>query len=116
MSRLARPWQVWYADLSPVIGSEQSGRRPILVLSSPTHAAFPIPRTIVVPLTTKTRGLDHHVPITSRESGLDRPSWARTDDIRSISEQRLVGQRPLGVITDKEKNEVRRYLRLMLDL
>lgn len=115
MSRLARPWQVWYADLSPVIGSEQAGRRPVLVVASPTHAAFPIPMTIVVPLTTKTRGLDHHVPITSRESGLDRPSWARTDDVRSISEQRLIGS-PLGVVTDKEKQEVRRYLRLMLDL
>ncbi|MCJ0872290.1 type II toxin-antitoxin system PemK/MazF family toxin [Streptomyces sp. AP-93] len=116
MSRLARPWQVWYADLSPVIGSEQAGRRPVLVVASPTHAAFPIPMTIIVPLTTKTRGLDHHVPINSPESGLDRPSWARTDDIRSISEQRLVGHTPLGVVSDKERNEVRLYLRLMLDL
>ncbi|MBW5485231.1 type II toxin-antitoxin system PemK/MazF family toxin [Streptomyces bambusae] len=115
MSRLARPWQVWYAD-SPVIGSEQAGRRPVLVVASPMHVAFPIPMTIVVPLTTKTRGLDHHVPITSKESGLDRPSWARTEDIRAISEQRLTGRAPIGVITDKEKAEVRKYLRLMLDI
>ncbi|MGF1428599.1 type II toxin-antitoxin system PemK/MazF family toxin [Kitasatospora sp. LaBMicrA B282] len=115
MSRRCAPWQVWMADLSPVIGSEQAGRRPVVVVSSPLFASFPTAMAIVVPLTTADRGLPHHVPVVSAQSGLNRPSWARTDDVRTISEQRLTG-RPLGTVTDKEREEIRTYLRLMLDL
>ncbi|MFF2123580.1 type II toxin-antitoxin system PemK/MazF family toxin [Kitasatospora sp. NPDC058184] len=116
MSRKSAPWQVWMADLSPVIGSEQAGRRPCVVVSSPLFASFPTAMAIVVPLTTQDRGLPHHVPVTSSRSGLNRPSWARTDDLRTISEQRLIGSRPLGTVTDKEADEIRTYLRLMIDL
>lgn len=115
MSRKAAPWQVWMADLSPVVGSEQSGRRPVVVVNSAFYAAFPIPMAIVVPLTTQDRGLPHHVPVSSAQSGLHRPSWARTDDIRATSERRLTGQ-PLGTVTDKEADDIRSYLRLMLDV
>ncbi|MGE7439748.1 type II toxin-antitoxin system PemK/MazF family toxin, partial [Kitasatospora sp. NPDC001175] len=67
-------------------------------------------------LTTADRGLPHHVPVTSPHSGLNRPSRARTDDVRTISEQRLIGPRPLGTVTDKEADEIRTYLRMMIDL
>ncbi|MFE3199774.1 type II toxin-antitoxin system PemK/MazF family toxin [Embleya sp. NPDC059237] len=103
------------ADLAPVIGSEQSGRRPVVVVNSPFYASFPIAMAIIVPLTTQDRGLPHHVPVSSPQSGLRRPSWARTDDVRAISEQRLIG-RPLGSVGDKEAEEIRTYLRLMLDV
>ena len=115
MSRKSAPWQVWLADLSPVIGSEQSGRRPIVVVNSPFYASFPISMAIVVPLTTQGRGLPHQVPVSSAQSGLHRQSWARTDDVRAISEHRLVGH-PLGSVSDQEANDIRGYLRLMLDL
>ncbi|MFI6850024.1 type II toxin-antitoxin system PemK/MazF family toxin [Kitasatospora sp. NPDC050467] len=68
------------------------------------------------PLSAQDRGLPHHVPVSSSRSGLNRPSWARTDDIRTISEQRLIGSRPLGTVTDKEAKEIRTYLRMMTDL
>jgi len=103
------------ADLSPVIGSERSGRRPVVIVSSPFYASFPIPMAIIVPLTTQDRGLPHHVPVSSPQSGLHRPSWARTDDMRAISEQRLTG-RPLGSVSSKEADEIRANLRLMLDI
>ena len=103
------------ADLSPVIGSEQSGQRPVVVVNSPFYASFPISMAIVVPLTTQDRGLPHHVPVSSAQSGLRRQSWARTDDVRAISEQRFTG-RPLGSVSDKEADDIRAYLRLMLDI
>lgn len=103
------------ADLSPVVGSEQSGRRPVVVVSSPLLASFPTAMAIVIPLTTRDRGLIHHVPVSSARSGVHRPSWARTEDIRAISERRLVGS-PLGTVSDKEAAEIRAYLQLMLDL
>ena len=103
------------ADLSPVIGSEQSGRRPVVVVNSPFYSTFPIRMAIVVPLTTQDHGLPHHVPVSSTQSGLHQQSWARTEDVRSISEQRLIG-RPLGSASDKEADDIRTYLRLMLDI
>lgn len=115
MSRKSAPWQVWMADLSPVVGSEQSGSRPVVIVNSPFYASFPTPMTIVVPLTSQDRGLPHHVPVSSPQSGLRRQSWARTDDIRAISERRLTG-RPLGTVSDKEAADIRTYLRLMLDI
>lgn len=116
MSKLARPWQVWLADLAPTVGSEQRGRRPCVVVSSTLHCAFPISMVIVVPLTTVDRGLPHHVPIGSVFSGLDRPSWARTEDVRAISEQRFASGRPLGVVSASERDAVREHLRLMIDI
>ncbi|MFJ1708500.1 type II toxin-antitoxin system PemK/MazF family toxin [Kitasatospora sp. NPDC088346] len=116
MSRKSAPWQVWMADLSPVTASEQAGRRPVVVVSSPLFARFPTAMAIVAPLATADRGLPHHVPVTSTQSGLNRPSWALTDGVRTISEQRLIGSRPLGTVTDKEADDIRTYLRMMIDL
>lgn len=103
------------ADLSPVVGSEQSGRRPVVIVNSPFYASFPTAMAIVVPLTTQDRGLPHHVPVSSVQSGLHRQSWARTDDVRAISERRLTGH-PLGTVSEKEAEDIRGYLRLMLDI
>ena len=107
---------MWFADLNPVAGSEQAGKRPVVVVSSPLFAAFPTAMAIVVPLSSRNRGLPHHVRVDSPESGLDRPSWARVDDVRAISEQRLVGHRRVGQVTTKEAEEIRAQLRLMIDL
>ena len=87
----------------------------MVVVSSPFFASFPTAMAIVVPLTTRDRGLPHHVPITSAAAGLKRPSWARTDDVRTISEQRLTGS-PLGSVDVEEIAEIRAWLRLMLDV
>ena len=115
MSRKSAPWQVWMADLSPVVGSEQAGRRPVVLVSSPFFTSFPTAMAIIVPLTTADRGLPHHVAVSPAASGVHRPSWARTDDVRTISEQRLIGA-PIGTVTDKEAAEIRVWLRLMLDI
>ncbi|WP_434596268.1 type II toxin-antitoxin system PemK/MazF family toxin [Streptomyces sp. A5-4] len=114
MSRKSAPWEVWFVDLDPVTGSEQGRRRPVVVVSSPLFAAFPTAMAIVVPLSSVGRGLPHHVPVSSPESGLDRPSWARVDDVRAISEQRLT--RKMGNATSKEAEDIRAQLRLMMDI
>jgi mRNA interferase MazF len=116
VSRIARPWQVWVADLNPTVAGEQRGRRPCVVVSSSLYCAFPIPMVIVVPLTTVDRDLPHHIPILSASAGLDRPSWARTEDIRAISEQRFISGRPLGVLSPAERDAVRAQLLLMIDI
>ena len=113
MSRV-RPWQVWLADFGQPVGSEQLGVRPVVVVASDLHCRFPIDMTLVIPVTTRDRGLPHHVPIGSAESGLDRPSWARTEDITAISTRRITIGQPLGRLTVEERTEVGRWLRRMI--
>ncbi|MFC0862249.1 type II toxin-antitoxin system PemK/MazF family toxin [Sphaerimonospora cavernae] len=109
MSRSARfaPWQVWLVDFGQPIGHEQGGLRPAVVVGSATHCRFPIDMALVVPLTTRDRGLDHHVRIDSPESGLNRPSWARTEEITAVSTERFARSRPLGTASDAEVAELR---------
>lgn len=116
MSRPPRltPWQLWWVDLGNPIGHEQGGLRPGLVVSSVTHLRFPIGMALVVPLTTRDRGLDHHVRIDSREAGLNRPGWARTEDIRAVSTERFTRPKPIGTASDGEIAELREWLQEMV--
>jgi mRNA interferase MazF len=109
-----RPWQVWLVDFGQPVGSEQRGVRPAIVVASDLHCRFPIDMTIVIPLTTRNRGLPHHVEISSPNSGLRQTSWARTEDVASISTLRLAKDRPLGALNDKEIATVQRWLRRMI--
>jgi mRNA interferase MazF len=110
-----RPGDVWLADLNPVIGSEQADRRPVVVVSSPLHLALPHAVVFVVPVTSRDRGLRHHIPVTSPSSGLSKlPSFTRPEDARALAYQRL--DRRLGAVTPDELAAVRRILRAFLDL
>lgn len=112
--RALAPWQLWWVDLGNPIGHEQGGRRPALLVSSATHLRFPIGMALVVPLTSRDRGLDHHVRLASPSCGLDRPSWARTEDIRAISTDRFTTHTPLGTASAEEITELRTWLREMV--
>jgi mRNA interferase MazF len=109
-----RPWEVWWVDLGNPIGSEQGGRRPAIVVASALHCQFPIDLTLVVPLTIRNRRLPHHVPVGSADAGLEAKSFARTEDVRSISTRRLVGEAAIGRLSAAEQTEVRRWIRRML--
>lgn len=80
--------QIYYADLSPVVGSEQGGMRPVLIIQNNLgnkHA----PTTIVAPITSKftKKILPTHIELT----GLDhlRDSVVLCEQIRVIDKQRL---------------------------
>ena len=111
--RLA-PWQVWLVDFGNPVGHEEGGVRPAVVVGSATHCRFPIGTAIVVPLTTRDRGLDHHVLIDSAESGLARPSWARTEDLTAVSTQRFRRDKPLGTVSPDEVARLSEWLREMV--
>jgi mRNA interferase MazF len=115
VSRRARPGQVWLVDLGVPVGSEQAGRRPAVVIGSTLHCSFPIDMALVAPCTSVHRGLPHHVQIDWQAAGLDRPTWVRTEDVRSVSDRRLGGGAPLGELTGADLAEVRRLIRLMID-
>jgi mRNA interferase MazF len=113
-ARKLAPWQLWVVDFGVPFGHEQGGIRPAVVVSSVTHCAFPIGMALVVPVTTRDRGLDHHVLISSESSGLHRPSWARTEEIIAVSTSRFTQPTPIGTASQDEIAELREWLREMV--
>lgn len=115
MSRVVRPGEVWLVDLGDPIGSEPAGRRPAVVVGSALHCSFPIAMALMAPCTTVDRGLPHHVAVDWAATGLNRPTLVRTEDVRAVSERRLVDRHALGSLTGHDLAEVRRFVRLMVE-
>jgi mRNA interferase MazF len=69
---------------------------------------------LVVPTTTTHRGLPSHVEIEPGVSGLDQVSYAECEDVKSISEQRLITR--LGTVTDVIMFTISRIVRFLLDI
>lgn len=80
---------VWLVDLNPTRGHDQAGMRPALVLSVDLFNRGPAGLVIVVSLTTKNRKVPLHVAIGPPEGGLRARSYAKCEDVRSISTERL---------------------------
>jgi mRNA interferase MazF len=109
----ARRGEIWLVDFGEPVGREQSGSRPAVVVSSDMLNDSRAGVVIVVPLTTTYRGLPSHVEIDRGGSGLDDVSYAKCEDLKSISEQRLTGR--LGAAGDEALFQVTRALRFLLD-
>lgn len=81
---------VYFADLSPVIGSEQGGVRPVLVIQNNIGNRFS-PTVIVAAITAQIQKakLPTHVEIDAEIYGFDRDSVVLLEQIRTIDKQRL---------------------------
>ena len=106
--------EVWLADLDPVKGHEQSGRRPSLVISDDrlNHSAAGL--CVVIPITSKNKGQPLHVPVSPPEGGLTLPSFIKCEDMRSVSLERLLSR--YGQVQPQTLAEVEDRLRLLLKL
>ena len=106
--------EVWTVDFGEPIGREQAGRRPAVVVSADPLNASRAEVVIVVPCTTVRRDLPSHVELEPKTSGLKTVSYAKCEDVKSVSTERLV--RRLGVAGDDELFALGRVLRFLLDL
>lgn len=81
---------VFFADLSPVVGSEQGGVRPVLVIQNDIGNRFS-PTIIVAAITAQIQKakLPTHVEIDAETQGFDRNSVILLEQIRTIDKQRL---------------------------
>lgn len=77
-------------DLEPVVGHEQGGRRPFLLISVNQMNRSRAAMAIGIPLTTRDHGSELHVRIDPPEGGLARASFAMPEKVRSISTERLL--------------------------
>ena len=97
---------VYYADLNPVIGSEQGGVRPVVILQNDIGNKYS-PTTIVAPMTTKSKTyVTMHVKL--KESFLARRSTLLLEQIRTIDKRRLI--KKMGSLSKKSMAEVERLL------
>lgn len=101
-------------DCGEPVGHEQAGRRPALVISADGLNGSRAGVVIVVPCTTTHRNLPSHVELDPDDTGLDEVSYAKCEDLKSVSERRLVTR--IGQVGDEALFAVGRSVRFLLDL
>lgn len=81
---------VYFADLSPVVGSEQGGVRPVLIIQNDIGNRFS-PTVIVAAITAQIQKakLPTHVEIDAKKYNIERDSVILLEQIRTIDKQRL---------------------------
>ena len=101
-------------DLDPTRGHEQSGRRPGLVVSVDLFNHGPADLVVLVPITSKAKGIPFHVEVNPPEGGLKQKSFIKCEDVRSVSRQRLT--RKIGAVSRQTLDAVEDRLRILLSL
>ncbi len=96
--------EVWNMHFDPIIGHEQGGFRPALVLSHGAFNTSDVGLVIVAAITSRPRGLASEVPIMALEGGLDRDSVVLPHQIRTVSHDRL--QRRRGQVKPETLDDV----------
>lgn len=81
---------LYYADLSPVVGSEQGGVRPVLIIQNDIGNKYS-PTVIVAAITSQINKakLPTHIEISAHEYGLNKDSVILLEQIRTIDKKRL---------------------------
>lgn len=104
---------VWYADLSPVMGSEQGGVRPVVVIQNDIGNKHS-PTTIVAPITSRIGKKQLPTHITFNGCGLAKDSVILMEQIRTIDKGRL--KQKLGCLTNEKWEVVNKAIKISLGL
>ena len=115
MERNIRRGDIFYAELNPVIGSEQGGTRPVLVISNNTGNKYS-PTVIIAPITSHTHTkakLPTHTAVKDFDK-LDKDSLILLEQIRTIDKQRL--KQYMGMLPDNVMARVDKALAISLAL
>lgn len=106
--------QIYYADLSPVVGSEQGGYRPVLIIQNDMGNRYS-PTTIAAVITTrKTKAnLPTHIWLNS-ECGLPKESMVECEQVRTIDKKRL--KNFMGQVSEEVMQEIDKGLKISFAL
>ena len=103
--------QIYMADLNPVIGSEQGGIRPVVIIQNDRGNRFS-PTVIVAAITGQDkRNLPTHTKL--KTTGLPKESTALLEQIRTLDKSRLLEK--LGDVSESEMNRITEALRVSID-
>jgi mRNA interferase MazF len=106
---------IFYADLSPVVGSEQGGTRPVLIIQNDIGNQYS-PTTIVAAITSQVSKakLPTHVELECETCGLEKDSIVLTEQIRTIDKRRL--QEKVSSLDEEMMNKINEALAISLGL
>ena len=82
--------EIWMVALSAVIGHEQAGTRPALIVSVDELNYGPAGLVTLLPITSTERDLASRVRLPAGEGGLDRVSYIKCEEVRTVSRDRLI--------------------------
>ena len=90
MDNSVKRGDIFYADLSPVVGSEQGGVRPVLIVQNDTGNRHS-PTVIAAAITSQTgkANLPTHISLAARSCGLTRDSVILLEQVRTLDKSRL---------------------------
>ncbi len=106
---------IYYADLSPVVGSEQGGVRPVLIVQNDVGNKFS-PTVIAAAITSRQSkaNLPTHIMLGADQSGLLKDSVVLLEQIRTIDKRRL--KEKMGSLEDSSMNEIDRAISISFGL
>lgn len=106
---------IFYADLSPVVGSEQGGLRPVLIVQNDVGNKFS-PTVIAAAITSQQAksNLPTHIRIDARDCGLSKDSIVLLEQIRTIDKQRL--KEKMGALDNPTMNGINKALSVSFGL
>jgi mRNA interferase MazF len=115
MTMIVKRGDIFYADLSPVVGSEQGGIRPVIVIQNDVGNKYS-PTVIVAAITSQINKakLPTHVEISSEAYGLNKDSVVLLEQVRTLDKRRL--KEKIGHMTDEDMALVDESLLISLGL
>ena len=107
--------EIYFAQLNPVVGSEQGGVRPVLVVQNDIGNQYS-PTTIILAITSQINKakLPTHVELKADLYGLERDSVILTEQIRTIDKTRL--KQRIAVLNEETMQKVDQALLISLEL
>lgn len=109
MQMIIKRGEIYYADLSPVVGSEQGGIRPVLIIQNDVGNKYS-PTVIAAAITSqqdKTE-LPTHIRLNATDSGLQKDSIVLLEQVRTLDKKRL--KEKMGMLDINAMNRVDRAL------
>jgi mRNA interferase MazF len=106
---------IYYADLSPVVGSEQGGVRPVLIVQNDVGNRYS-PTVIAAAITSQTEKskLPTHIELDSKNCGLSKDSVVLLEQIRTIDKRRL--REKMGTLDANSMSQVNKALSISFGL
>lgn len=107
--------EIYFAQLNPVVGSEQGGIRPVLVVQNDVGNQYS-PTTIVLAITSQINKakLPTHVELKAHSYGMERDSVILTEQIRTVDKTRL--KQRIAVLDETTMTKVNEALAISLEL
>lgn len=107
--------EIYYADLSPVVGSEQGGVRPVLIVQNDVGNKFS-PTVIAAAITSQRykTNLPTHIQVNADDCGLAKDSIVLLEQVRTLDKKRL--KERMGTLANEDMDRINKALSVSFGL